>query len=221
MKKIIALWVLIVFSVGMVFTVAQEDSSKTNIDVVKRIEISDYYGMTSLLVNLHLELGRWVADEEWIFYVVDLLNQMKYYAGLDIIDYLWYSFDVEKSLDSVLFDISDMLQKSLSARVELEKNLTVLEQNRLACDEDKEVTDKNFSMALKDLDSKWMELNLDKSLEFANCALDARIYFNAQDKILDQLDFYYEVLEKKYSYFHGNRADIISHYPEILYNLSK
>ncbi|OQY40709.1 MAG: hypothetical protein B6229_01075 [Spirochaetaceae bacterium 4572_7] len=66
-----------------------------------------------------------------------------------------------------------------------------------------------------------MELNLDKSLEFANCALDARIYFNAQDKILDQLDFYYEVLEKKYSYFHGNRADIISHYPEILYNLSK
>jgi hypothetical protein len=39
----------------------QEDME---IDIVKKIEISDYYGITSLLVNLHLELGRGIADEE-------------------------------------------------------------------------------------------------------------------------------------------------------------
>jgi hypothetical protein len=128
---------------------------------------------------------------------------------------------VERSLDSVLFDISDILDKSLSARIELEENLTDLEQERVDCDEKKEITDKNFSLALKDLNSKDMELNLDKSLDSAKCALDARIYYNAQEKILDHLEFYYEVLEKKYSYFYGNRADIIIHYPEILYNLSR
>jgi hypothetical protein len=128
---------------------------------------------------------------------------------------------VEKTLDSALFDISEILDKSLSAKVELEKNLILLEQERLACDENKEVTDKNFSLALKDLDSNGMELNLNKSLDSAKCALDARIYYNAQDKILESLEFYYEVLEKKYSYFYGNRADIIAHYPEILYNLSR
>jgi hypothetical protein len=44
--------------------------------------------MTSLLVNLHLELGRGVADEDGIFYVVEMLSKMKYYSALDIIDYL-------------------------------------------------------------------------------------------------------------------------------------
>ena len=221
LKKIIALWVFGVFFVFMVFAVAQENDSNLNTDIVKKIEIVDYYGMTSLLVNLHLELGRGIADEEWIFYVIDLLNQMKYYSALDIIDYLWYSFDREESLNSVLFDISSVLDKSLSAKVELKNNMTNLEQERLACDENKEITDKNFALALKDLDSRAMEIYLNKSLEYEKCAGDARIYYNVQEKIFKQLDFYYEVLEKKYSYFNGNKSDILINYDEILYNSLK
>lgn len=220
-KKIIVLCVFAIFFVVSVFTIAQKDYSKSNADIVKKIEISDYYGVTSLLVNLHLELGRWVTEDEWIFYVVELLNQMKHYSLFNIIDYLEYSFDIEKSLDSILLDISDILEKSTLASIEFSNNLTLLEQDRLSCDDDKKITDKNFSLALKDLDSKWMEINLDKSLDSAYCALESRIYYNVQEKILNQLNYYYKILEKKYTYFSVNRSDILIHYPEILYDLSK
>lgn len=218
MKKIISIIVLTFFSTLMLFTFAQDQTSS---NVVKNIEISDYYWVNSLLVNLHLEIGRWEASEDWIFYTVGLLSKMKYYSDLDIIEYLWYTFDVEKSLDNVLYEIDDVLNEADSALVALEKNLVSLEQERLSCDESKDVADKNFSLALKDLDSKNMELALDKSLEYEKCAGDARIYYNVQDKIFEQIEFYYEFLDNKYAYFLGNRWDIITNYPEIYYDLQK
>ncbi len=219
MKKIIVFIILTVFSSLMLFTIAEDGDTQNNI--VRNIEISDYYGVTSLLVNLHLELGRWVVSEDGIFYTVDLLNQMKYYSDLDIIEYLRYAFDLQKSLDTVIFEISDILDDAMSVMVSLEGNLNLLEQKRLDCDASKEISDKNFGLALKDLDSKNMESNFKKSLEYEKCAGDARIYYNVQEKIWKQIEFYYEFLDQKYTYFHGNREEIINNYPEILYNLSR
>ena len=124
---------------------------------------------------------------------------------LDIIEYLSYSFDIEKSLSSILFEISDVLDRSSSVRTELKNQLENLEQNKLDCDGSKEASDKNFTLALKDLDSKNMEINLKKSMAYEECSTNARINYNVQTKIIKLLDFYYEVLEKKYSYFRGNR----------------
>ncbi len=227
MKKIIVSIILMVFSVTMLFATAENidqniNSSvhnSDNSDIVQKIELSDYYGMTSLLVNLHLELGRGVADEKWIFYVVDLLNQMKYYSDLNIIDYLWYSFDIRNSLDALIFEMSDILDKSMTAKIELWNNLISLIQEKEDCDLSKKLSDKNFALALKDFDSKNMEINLNKSLEYEECAWEARIYYNVQDKILNKLEFYFEILDNKYTYYRRNRAEIIQYYPEISYEL--
>lgn len=220
MKKIIISTLLVIFSAVMIFVVAEDtDSVISNKDVVKEIELSDYYGMTSLIVNLHLELGRGSSDEEWIFYVMDLLDQMKYYADLDVIDYLWYTLDIGQALDSMIFDMSKLLDRSMSAKVNLKNNLAILEQKKEDCDVSKGLSDKNFALALKDFDSKSMEFNLDKSLEYEKCAWDARIYYNVQDKMLDKLNFYYEILENKYTYYTRNKAEIILYYPEISYKL--
>jgi hypothetical protein len=160
-----------------------------------------------------------VANEDGIFYTVELLNQMNYYADMDVIEYLGHVFDVQKSLDNIIYEISDVLDTVVAVVTSLDNNLISLEQKRVDCDESKELSDKNFALALKDFDSKSMEINLNKSLEYEICAGDARIYYNAQSKILEQIEFYYEILEQKYTYFSSNRLDIIENYPEILYSL--
>ena len=217
-KKIIVSVILFIFSASMLFAFADEYD---NVDVIKKIEVSDYYGVSFLLLNLHLEIWRGVSDEKWIFFVVDLLNQMKYYADFDVITYLGYTFDVKYSLDSVIFDLSEVLDRWLSVKTELEKNMVWLMQEKLDCDAAKEISDKSFALALKDFDSKNMELYLQQSLDHENCAWEARIYYNVQDKMLSKIDFYYEVLKNKYTYFRSNRDDIIFNYPKILYNLSR
>ena len=204
------------------YDVSANDFSQTknDVDIVKKIEISSYYGVSSLLINLHLEIGK-MSDDEQVFYGVELLNELKYYADLDVITSLAYTFDLQYSLDKILLDLSNMLDDTVLAKRELENNMLKLKQDKFMCDENKEISDKNFTLALKDFDSKNMKIYLDESLDYDSCAGESRIYYNVQNKILQQVDFYYEILKTKYSYFSSNRDDIIFNYPKILYNLSK
>jgi hypothetical protein len=128
---------------------------------------------------------------------------------------------LQYSLDKILLDLSDILDDALFVKTELENKMLNLKQEKLMCDENKEISDKNFNLALKDADSKNMKVYLDKSLEYENCAGESRIYYNVQDRVLQQVDFYYEVLKNKHLYFSNNRDDIIFNYSQILYNLSK
>jgi len=214
-------WITTPSTASMYSAKTSNTSNTSNTNIVKQIELTDYYGLSTLLMNLHLDIASEASDEDEVFYMVDLLKQMKHYSDLDIIEYLSYSFDIERSLSSVLFEISDVLDRASSVRTELKNKLENLEQKKLDCDSSKEASDKNFTLALKDLDSKNMEINLKKSMAYEECSTNARINYNVQTKIIKLLDFYYEVLEKKYSYFRGNRWDIISHYKEILYDRSQ
>lgn len=222
-KKIIIFISLIIIFTVTLFVNADTDTiqkDEYNVDVVNKIELTDYYGISSLLINLHLDLGK-VSGEKSIFDVVDLLSKMKYFSDLNIITFLSYTFDVQYSLDSLLFELSEILDKSENIRIEIEDNMINLNQNKENCDELKKLVDKNFSLALEDLDSKNMEINFNKSLDHEKCIWESRIYYNAQDKLLRKVDFYYEILKSKYTYFNNNRDDIIFNYPQILYNLSK
>jgi len=213
MKKLLVLIITILLSMFGLFTFAEE----TNI--TEEIEVTEYYGYLSLIVNVHTEIGRGEPDDKSIFFVIWLLNEMKTYADLDIIEYLWYTFDIWKSLDSLLFNIDDILNQTSIAIAGIENMLFSLEQRKIECDWLKEITDKNFSLALKDFDSKSMEINLNKSIEHQKCASDSRIYYNVNMKILEDLDFYFEILKNKYNYFYSNKFNIIENYPNILYNL--
>jgi hypothetical protein len=66
----------------------------------------------------------------------------------------------------------------------INNNLMLLKAKKTDCDSLKEISDKNFVLALKDLDIQNMEINLNKSLDYANCSSYNRINYNAQDKIL-------------------------------------
>jgi hypothetical protein len=216
MKKLVILFLIVIFLGSGLFTSAQD-----SIDYNKKLEVSEYYGYLSLLINVHTEIWRWEASDKTIFFSVWLLNEMKYYSDLDVIKYLWSSFDIEKSLNWLLYDINDVANQWSVAISQLKKSLLFLKDKKTNCDSLKEISDKDFSLALKDLDSKSMEISLNKSIENQKCSSDARIYYNVQDKILKEIEFYYEILDYKYNYFYGNRFDIIKNYPNIVYNLNK
>ena len=213
MKKLSTFIILVLLSMFWLFTLSD------NINMTEDIEVVEYYWYLSLLINVQTEIGMWEVDDKSIFFVIWLLNEMKISADLDIIEYLWHTFDIWKSLDSLLFNIEDILNQASIAIVEIKNSLFSLEQIKIECDWLKKITDKDFSLALKDLDSKNMEINLNKSIQHQKCSSDSRIYYNANMKILEDLNFYFEILKNKYNYFYSNKFDIIENYPKILYKL--
>ncbi len=220
MKKFSILIIVIVFCVFSSFSFTQEILSNVTQDVEK-IEINDYYWYLSLLVDLHSEIGRWEVSDKQMFFAVGLINDLKYYSNLDIIEYLWHSFDVQRTLDFLLWNIFEVLTQSEFTMHYINNNLMLLKAKKTDCDSLKDISDKNFVLALKDLDIQNMEINLNKSLDYANCSSYNRINYNAQDKILWELDFYRTVLKHKYDYFYRQKSAIIENYPQILYQLKK
>ncbi|MCK9466843.1 MAG: hypothetical protein M0P94_00795 [Candidatus Absconditabacterales bacterium] len=220
MKKFSILIIIFLSYLFISFSFTQ-DSFYNIVEEVEKIEINDYYGSLSLLVDLHLEIARGESSDNPIFFAVELISELKYYSNMDIIDYLGHSFDIQKTLDNLLSDISILLTQSESAKHYIKNNLLLLKTNKTDCDGLKEISDKNFSISLKELDIKNMDINLNKSLEYAKCSSDNRINYNAQDKILGELDFYYTILQHKYDYFSRQRSAIIENYPQILYQLKK
>ncbi len=188
---------------------------------VEKIEMNDYYWYLSLLVDLHLEIGRWDSPDNPMFFAVGLINELKYYSNMDVIEYLARSFDIQKTLDSLLSDISILLDQSKAVMNYIENNLLLLKTQKTDCDELKDISDKNFSLALKDLDMKNMDINLRKSLDYDKCSSDNRINYNALNKILWELDFYRTILAHKYDYFYRQRSVIVENYQQILYQLRK
>ena len=82
-------------------------------------------------------------------------------------------------------------------------------QAKDSCDATKSVVDKNFALALKDVDWLNMEKYLSASIDSEKCSVESRIKYNAYDKIKSQVKYYYDILVKKYDYFFGNKYDII------------
>lgn len=208
MKKLficIFTFVTVIFISSFVFA-EQNIVSDQQIDPVQQIVVTEYYGYLSLIIDAHLEIGRWEIDDKSMFFAVWVLNEIKHYADLDIIEYLWYSFDMTKTFDSLLYDIKNVLDRTDISIDYIKKSLLSFKDKKSSCDSLKEITDKNFSLALSDLDTINMQVNLRKSLENDKCASDSRIYYNAQSKILEELKFYYKILDHKYNYFYGNNS---------------
>ena len=54
-----------------------------------------------------------------------------------------------------------------------------------------------------------MEKYLLTSIDSENCSVEARIMYNAYDKMKSQVKYYYDILAKKYDYFYSNKYEII------------
>lgn len=205
MKKI---FVLIVSFLLLTPIVMSDSLSLSEIELVK------YYWPVSLIIDMHVELWEWDQSNWEFLYYTNLLTEMSKYAELDIVDYLKTSINLEESLNYTLNNLHALIVRWSSAVDMLDQKMNVLAQTKSNCDESKVLSDKSYSLSLKDFKANDMEQYLQQSLEFDKCASESRIYYNAYNKIIEQLQYYYEILQMKYSYFLENKYDIIA-------NLSK
>jgi hypothetical protein len=77
---------------------------------------------------------------------------MKFYADIDILKYIKKSVYPQNSLDKILNKMANLLSTSNIFMAYIDSQKTSLVQRKDSCDNKKSVTDKNFSLALKDFD---------------------------------------------------------------------
>ena len=178
-------------------------------NAIADMELLRYYGVVPLLLNIHEEIWMWEAWNEIIASYSSLVQNMKYYADVDVVAYLKKSINPESSLDNFLNKTRTLLNTANSFLMYMDNNKQTMVQNKENCDSLKAVSDKNFGLALKDFDSANMEKNLQISLEKEKCSVESRILYNAYDKMESQVAYYYNILQNKYDYFFSNKYDIV------------
>ena len=199
---------LIIVMIVVVFCSQSFAVSQTN-DSLENIELSKYYWVVPLHLNVHMEIWMWETDDEVISSYTVLLKDMKFYADIDVLKYLNKSIYPQTSLEKILNKMANLLNTAGTFITYIDNQKTFLVQRKDSCDNKKSITDKNFSLALKDLDWVNMERNLISSIDSENCSVEARITYNAYDKMRSQVKYYYDILAKKYDYFYSNKYEIL------------
>lgn len=199
---------LIIVMIVVVFCSQSFAVSESN-DSLENIELSKYYWVVPLHLNVHMEIWMWETDDEVISSYTVLLKDMKFYADIDVLKYLNKSIYPQTSLEKILNKMANLLNTAGTFITYIDNQKTFLVQRKDSCDNKKSITDKNFSLALKDLDWVNMERNLISSIDSENCSVEARITYNAYDKMRSQVKYYYDILAKKYDYFYSNKYEIL------------
>ena len=176
---------------------------------VADMELLKYYGVVPLLLNIHKEIWMWESWDEVISSYSLLVQNMMYYADIDVVQYLKKSVYPEVSLNNFLDKTQSALNTADSFLMYISNNKELLVQQKENCDSSKVFSDKNFVLALKDYDSLNMEKNLHNSIEKEKCSVESRIMYNAYDKMGSQIMYYYNILQNKYDYFFSNKYDIV------------
>lgn len=187
------------------------------------IELWKYYWPITLLINTHLEIWNGIDDNANLTfeYYTTLLSAMKQMTDFDVVAYLWKSIDIESSLMYVLDNYSKLLSKSQAVQNTLALQLERLVQTKEECNSSKDLSDKSFSLALKDYNPKEMERYLNLSLNYDRCSSESRIYYNVYKKILSQIEYFHGILEVRNTYFNENKYEILENYPNVLYKISR
>ena len=199
---------LIIVMIVVVFCSQSFAVSESN-DSLENIELSKYYWVVPLHLNVHMEIWMWETDDEVISSYTVLLKDMKFYADIDVLKYLNKSIYPQTSLEKILNKMANLLNTAGTFITYIDNQKTFLVQRKDSCDNKKSITDKNFFLALKDLDWVNMERNLISSIDSENCSVEARITYNAYDKMRSQVKYYYDILAKKYDYFYSNKYEIL------------
>jgi len=207
MKKKLYYFMILLFGLFVFF--GHVYSQNVN-DSLSDLELNRFYGVTPSLLSIHLEIGAWYAEDQIIISSVSLLQNMKYYADIDILAYLKTVVYPQTSLENFLNRMDNMMKLAVSFSSYLDDQKQKFVQDKSKCDDAKLTSDKNFSLAMKDMNSASIEKYLNLSISNEKCSVEDRIMYNAYEKIQTQIKYYYDILKKKYNYFYGYKYDVLN-----------
>ena len=75
---------------------------------------------------------------------------------------------------------------------------SILKSDMEACITDKGISDKAYFDAIDRYDQNIMDVSLNDSIKYENCAVENRIQYNAKTSVARKLVFYLWLLQKKY-----------------------
>ena len=130
MKRIVY-YILIVFVA--IFSFSWITYSVNIDDSVTDMELLKYYGVVPLLLNIHMEIWMWESDNQVMNSYSSLLQNMKYYADVDVIQYLKKSINPESSLNNILNKIWNVLNTANAFLTYLDNLKTEQVQNFECC----------------------------------------------------------------------------------------
>ncbi len=161
------------------------------------------------LIQLHLILAE--KDIETINYEGETLATIKKLEELtktDVINLLDISMNKAEALTKYLNECYQELQKWDAISAYMRQEMQILKSDMDACIVDKSTSDKVYFDAIDRYDQDMMEVSLNESIKYENCATENRIKYNAKTSVARKLVFYLWLLQQKY--------DVLSTKQEIL-----
>ncbi len=169
------------------------------------------------------------SENDWWYYFVLLDSQIKLWTVWEEGDLENFMKTIEESKDLLSNDPVFLLDKTMTFEenfiIYLDRvseslnNLSInlsfmdysmgnFDHNKTLCLSDREYYQTQFFDSLKRGSSN-VDHYLDLVVLNEQCASYNRIYYNAYEDIYEEMEFYYDTLNRKYDYWVSNREDIV------------
>ncbi len=188
----------------------------------KHNENTDVYFFNNNLYNvykLHLEIWVWI---DWdLKNNLSLLDSLKYYVFLDIVDLLEFYDAKDKVLTKFIIWADDILNETDIKINYLDQEMINYKINMDSCTSEKNISDEMYSKYLELSDIEQANYYLNESVKLWKCITENRIKFNSQKIIYDNMKKYYLLLSQKNEYLIKNKDKIIKYFDVITKKISK
>lgn len=204
MKKIILAILVLISIIAFQSTSLAEDVGVSDIVFEEETTQSVEHGffineLSYTIIKLHLTLaGKNIETVNYQGETLATIKRLEELTKTDVVALLNLSTNKEEVLAKYLTECDQELQKWDTISAYMKQEMDILKSDMEACITDKGISDKAYFDAIDRYDQNIMDVSLNDSIKYENCAVENRIQYNAKTSVARKLVFYLWLLQKKY-----------------------
>lgn len=204
MKKIILAILVLISIIAFQSTSLAEDVGVSDIVFEEETTQSVEHGflineLSYTIIKLHLTLaGKNIETVNYQGETLATIKRLEELTKTDVVALLNLSINKEEVLAKYLTECDQELQKWDTISAYMKQEMDILKSDMEACITDKGISDKAYFDAIDRYDQNIMDVSLNDSIKYENCAVENRIQYNAKTSVARKLVFYLWLLQKKY-----------------------
>ena len=204
MKKIILAILVLISIIAFQSTSLAEDVGVSDIVFEEETTQSVEHGflineLSYTIIKLHLTLaGKNIETVNYQGETLATIKRLEELTKTDVVALLNLSTNKEEVLAKYLTECDQELQKWDTISAYMKQEMDILKSDMEACITDKGISDKAYFDAIDRYDQNIMDVSLNVSIKYENCAVENRIQYNAKTSVARKLVFYLWLLQKKY-----------------------
>ncbi|AHB41293.1 hypothetical protein P148_SR1C00001G0500 [candidate division SR1 bacterium RAAC1_SR1_1] len=166
------------------------------------------------LYRMHMILAHGsTSDLSSSYEYARLILSLKDITTYNILELLEFEIDKKTVMDDYVSRLDTYLLESDMALSTIKEEMSLLDYSMKHCLSQKIISDKQYLDAVQ---SPYQQILLqeaiDHSKEYAKCASDAKIDYNAKKVLADKIAAYSSILKIKYDYLSSHNDDIVENY---------